>query len=172
MTESGVDSLAPIEPNARDWGTKQYAWMWFGIIMTPSGYITGSSMLSLGLSWWQATIAVFLASLVCLAFLCLNAMPGAQYGISFPVVARSCFGIHGAQGATISRGFVAIFWLSTQIWIGAQGIYNALCNVAPSLAGSADLGGGVNLLEFVVYLLFLLLHALVSDCCSCCCTRW
>ena len=40
--------------------------------------------------------------------LVLNALPGAKYGIPFPVLARSAFGRRGAIVAVMCRGLVSI----------------------------------------------------------------
>lgn len=46
--------------------------------------------------------------------LVLNALPGAKYGIPFPVLARSAFGRRGAIVAVMCRGLVSI--TPTRMW--------------------------------------------------------
>jgi NCS1 family nucleobase:cation symporter-1 len=54
--------------------------------------------------------------------LLLNAIPGLTYRIPFPVECRASFGLRGAQFAALSRGVVAIGWLSFNLWLGAKAL--------------------------------------------------
>jgi NCS1 family nucleobase:cation symporter-1 len=180
---AGEDDLFPVPLEERTWDTRSYAVLWVSMIAGPSGLITGSSVLSSGLSWSQTVAAFIVASAVTLVFLCLNAIPGAKHGIPFPVYARASFGIHGAQAVALTRGFVAIYWLSLQIWIGAKAIYFAFRELAPSTfanspvlahcgvsgAGDGDGDGSsdedsdecLNLAELVFFLIVVGIHAAV-----------
>lgn len=44
-----------------------------------STYMTGSSLIPLGLSWWQAIIAIFVGNILASVFIVLNSLPGAFY---------------------------------------------------------------------------------------------
>jgi len=66
-----------------------------------------SSMVQLGLSWWQAWICVWLGYGVVAPFICLNARPGAIFHVTFPVVARTSFGLYGSLWCTFNRGAMA-----------------------------------------------------------------
>ena len=43
-------------------------------------YMTGSSLISLGLTWWQAMIAIAVGNLLAAILVVLNSLPGAYYG--------------------------------------------------------------------------------------------
>ena len=45
------------------------------------------------MSWVEGVITVFVGNVITLAPMVLNAHPGTKYGIPFPVLARSSFGI-------------------------------------------------------------------------------
>ncbi len=64
--------------------------------------------------------------MIILAGLLLNAWPGVKYGIPFPVLCRSSFGYYGTYVCTLTRAFVAIMWLSFQMWQGAYGLVRLL----------------------------------------------
>jgi NCS1 family nucleobase:cation symporter-1 len=76
----------------------------------------GAALLAVGLSWWEALASHIIGGLFILAGLILAAWAGVKYGIPFPVYVRSSFGFHGAQFCTITRGVVAIMWLSFQVF--------------------------------------------------------
>lgn len=74
-----------------------------------------SSMVGLGLSWWQAWICVWLGYGCISPFIVLNARPGAMHHITFPVVARTSFGIWGSLWCTLNRGVMACVWYGVQV---------------------------------------------------------
>lgn len=41
--------------------------------------MTGSSLIPLGLSWWQAIIAIVVGNIIAAIFIVLNSLPGAYY---------------------------------------------------------------------------------------------
>ena len=87
--------------------------------------------------------------------------PNWRYGIPFPVFARSSFGSGGAHFCTLSRGVVAIMWLSFVTWQGALGIYTALVTVfGRETMESYPLGSELNLAKLVIMLLYLVAHGM------------
>lgn len=69
-------------------------------------------MVQLGLSWWQAWICVWIGYGVVAPFIVLNARPGAMFHITFPVVARTSFGLWGSLWCVFNRGAMAWYDLS------------------------------------------------------------
>lgn len=55
------------------------------------------------MSWWQGVLVVLLGNLVTLAPMVLCAHPGTKYGVPFPVLARSAFGVQGASLPALLR---------------------------------------------------------------------
>jgi len=74
-------------------------------------------MVQLGLSWWQAWICVWLGYGVVAPFICLNARPGAIFHVTFPVVARTSFGLYGSLWCTFNRGAMAWCVMISKIMI-------------------------------------------------------
>ena len=66
-----------------------------------------SSMIELGLSWWQAWICVWIGYGFVAPFLVANARPGAVFHVTFPVVARTSFGIWGSMWCVFNRAVMA-----------------------------------------------------------------
>ena len=142
------NDLVPTPPHRRTWTASAYASLWVSILINPSGYILGASLLHLGLSWDRAVLAVFTGSCILLVGLCLNGVPGAKYGTAFPVVARASFGVRGSQIVAVLRGLIAIFYMSINMWIGAGGLASGLSLIIPldhgdgRMSGSSGGGGG------------------------------
>jgi NCS1 family nucleobase:cation symporter-1 len=55
-----------------------------------------SSSVQAGMAWWQAWLCVWLGYGIAAPFIVLNARPGAVHHITFPVVARTSFGVWGS----------------------------------------------------------------------------
>ena len=103
-------------------------------------YLLASSMIAGGMSWKQAIFTVFLGNVVVLVPMLLNAHAGAEYGIPFPVFARSAFGVLGANVPAMLRALVACGWFGIQTWIGGEAIYTMIVALAP---GWKNAGWGV-----------------------------
>lgn len=96
-----------------------------------STYMTGSSLIPLGLSWWQAIIAIVVGNILASMFIVLNSLPGAFYHcksitgtlcltrlwpdsvnndhvVGFPVANRYVWGMWGSQWVVWNRIFLSI----------------------------------------------------------------
>ncbi|OAA35742.1 NCS1 nucleoside transporter [Beauveria brongniartii RCEF 3172] len=74
-------------------------------------FITGSALIPLGLSWWQAVICnagIVVGNLIALAAVLANSMAGSRYHIGFPVISRSIWGMWGSQFTIWNRIFLSI----------------------------------------------------------------
>ena len=161
---SELESLAPIAPDQRTWRARHFSLLWLNAIVTPSSIITGSSLLSVGLRWYEILLALGLATAVLFLALLANAAPGTRYGIPFPVYARAAFGSAGAVGVALSRGVVAIFWCSLQVWLGTKALYSAAVAFDPSIAAASPVvvEGRLNVAELAIFLSFLALHVVLA----------
>jgi NCS1 family nucleobase:cation symporter-1 len=70
-------------------------------------WMIASSMIQLGLSWWQAWLCVWAGYGIIAPFIVANSRPGAVFHITFPVVARASFGIWGSLWCVLNRGVMA-----------------------------------------------------------------
>ncbi len=86
-------------------------------------YMLASGLISAGMNWWQAILTVMLGNAIVLVPMVLNAHAGTRYGIPFPVLLRSSFGVKGANIPAMMRAFVACGWFGIQTWIGGWAIY-------------------------------------------------
>ena len=149
--------LAPVPQSGRTWGMWNLAALWVGISVCIPTYTLAAGMISQGMSWRQALVTITLGNAVVLIPLTLNAHAGTQYGIPFPVLLRSSFGIWGANVPALMRAMVACGWFGIQTWIGGSAIYilhSVLFGFEP--AGPADMipGLGISPGQLACFLLF------------------
>jgi len=126
------EDLAPVPAARRTWGTYNYAALWIAMSVNIPTYLLASSMIAGGMSWKQAIFTVFLGNVLVLIPMLLNAHAGAEYGIPFPVFARSAFGVLGANVPAMLRALVACGWFGIQTWIGGEAIFAMIVTLAPS----------------------------------------
>lgn len=128
----------------------------------------GSSLVENGLNAWQAVITVFLGNCIVLLPLILNGIPGARFGITFPVFIRASFGVRGAKITALARAVVGIGWFSLQAWIGGLALFEALAAFWPGARTFGLLGNGffanTNALQLTFFALFLLVHVFLIRC--------
>ena len=127
--------LAPTGPERRTWGTYNLAALWVGLSIVITTYTLASGLIAAGMSWWQGLMTVALGNLIVLIPILLNSHPGTKYGIPFPVLVRSSFGIRGANVAAMARALVACGWFGIQTWIGALALDTLMTTLT---AGWAD----------------------------------
>ena len=97
-----------------------------------------SGLIAAGMTWWQGLLTVSLGNLIVLIPILLNSHPGTKYGIPFPVLVRSSFGIRGANVAAMARALVACGWFGIQTWIGALALDTLMTTLT---SGWADVSG-------------------------------
>src|SRR4051795_4000768 len=126
--------LAPTEASRRTWGTYDFAALWIGLSIVTTTYTLASGLIAAGMTWWQGLLTVSLGNVIVLIPMLLNAHPGAKYGIPFPVLVRSSFGIRGANVAAMARALVACGWFGIQTWIGALAVDTLMTTLTSSWA--------------------------------------
>ena len=97
-------------------------------------YTLASSLVDRGWSWQAAVLSVIVGNLVVLVPMVLNSHAGTKYGIPFPVLARSAFGVLGANIPALLRAIVACGWFGIQTWIGGWAIFKLLEVMWPGIA--------------------------------------
>jgi NCS1 family nucleobase:cation symporter-1 len=130
--------LAPTGPEQRTWGTYNLAALWIGLSIVITTYTLAAGLIAAGMTWWQGLLTVSLGNLLVLIPILLNSHPGTKYGIPFPVLVRSSFGIRGANVAAMARALVACGWFGIQTWIGALALDTLMTTLT---SGWADVTG-------------------------------
>jgi nucleobase:cation symporter-1, NCS1 family len=130
--------LAPTGVERRTWGTYNLAALWVGLSIVITTYTLASGLIAAGMTWWQGLLTVSLGNFIVLIPILLNSHPGTKYGIPFPVLVRSSFGIRGANVAAMARALVACGWFGIQTWIGALALDTLMTTLS---SGWADVDG-------------------------------
>jgi NCS1 family nucleobase:cation symporter-1 len=123
--------LAPTRVAERTWGTYHIASLWVGLSVCIPTYMLAASLVGGGMNWWQAVLTIMLGNLIVCVPMVLIAHAGTRFGIPFPVLARSSFGVLGSNVPAILRALVACGWFGIQTWIGGQAIYTMLKVAVP-----------------------------------------
>ena len=155
LTQSNLysEDLKPVPPEERTWSMWSLAALWVGMAVCIPTYLLASYMIGSGMTWLESLIIIGLANLIITIPMVLNGHAGVKYGIPFPVIGRSSFGIMGIHIPSIVRAVVACGWFGIQTWIGGLAIY-AIFN---ALTGNPGVDG-VSFGKFVAFGIFWLLN--------------
>ncbi|KAJ3564149.1 hypothetical protein NP233_g8481 [Leucocoprinus birnbaumii] len=154
------DDLAPVPPEKRQWRGINFIAFWIADSFNVNTWMIVSSMVQLGLSWWQAWICVWLGYGFVAPFICMNARPGAIFHITFPVVARTSFGLYGSLWCTFNRGVMACIWYGVQASIGGDCMKVMLRAIWPSvnnIPNHLPESSGTTTRDFMCFFLFWLI---------------
>ncbi|KAI4378701.1 hypothetical protein MLD38_016144 [Melastoma candidum] len=150
------DDLRPTRPSQRTLSWWEMASLWIGLVVGVPSYYLAGSLVDLGMAWWQGIATVVAANVILLVPLVLTGHPGTRYGIPFPVLARSAFGVRGAHVPTLLRALVGCGWYGIETWIGGEAIFLLL---PKALKGNGVLTRpvswlGTSPLEFTCFMVF------------------
>ncbi|KAH8882073.1 putative allantoin permease [Thozetella sp. PMI_491] len=163
------EDLDPTPPAARRWNRWNYFAFFWAVSFNPIAWNSGSSMVALGLLWWQATLAAIVACMIMATFLVLNSRGAAVYHVGYPVYVRICAGLYGSLWFVFVRGIVAIFFMGTQSYYAAQLVsvmlrcafgdkWTKLPNALPASSGTTTEGCIAFFLFWFIQLAFMFLH--------------
>jgi NCS1 family nucleobase:cation symporter-1 len=143
------EDLAPTKVAQRTWNTWHIASLWVGMAICVPTYTLGGVLTTyFGLSVGEALWCVFVANVIVLIPLTLNAFGGTKFGIPFPVMLRSSFGIVGSNLPALIRALVACGWFGIQTLFGGIAVHLMLAAV---FEGWKALGGVGEVLGFFIF---------------------
>jgi cytosine/uracil/thiamine/allantoin permease len=143
------EDLAPVPASQRSWSMWSLAALWIGMAVCIPTYLLASYMIGAGMSWLESLLIIGLANLIITIPMVLNGHAGVKFGIPFPVIGRSSFGIRGIHLPAIIRAIVGCGWFGIQTWIGGLALY-AIYN---SLTGNTAVEG-LSIGKFIGFGLF------------------
>ncbi|BGP37036.1 hypothetical protein JCM10449v2_000940 [Rhodotorula kratochvilovae] len=148
----------PEDSPMRTWGVFALGGYWVAEAFGISQYQVASSAVSAGLSPGATIGAVLLGHFVVSLGCAATGYIGCRYGINYPSLARTAFGIHGTYVAVVCRAVAAIIWFGTQTYQGGQCIEVMLRAIWPSfkhfpnhLPESAHVTSSMLLCFFIFY---------------------
>lgn len=143
------DDLAPTKIKDRTWNKFNIAALWVGMAICVPTYTLGGVLTAyFGLSVTEALITILIANIILLVPLTLNAFPGTKFGVPFPVLLRSSFGIVGSNIPCLIRGLVACGWFGIQTMFGGLAIHLFFSAISD---GWASLGGVGEVIGFFIF---------------------
>ncbi|KAL8039607.1 hypothetical protein ABFX02_10G047200 [Erythranthe guttata] len=149
------DDLKPTTSDQRTFTGLEMASLWVGLVVGVPTYYLAGSLVDLGMAWWQGIATVVAANVILLFPLVLTGHPGTKYGISFPVLARSSFGIRGAHIPTLLRALVGCGWYGIETWIGGEAIFLLLPETVKQSTLAKPLPWlGTSPVEFACFIVF------------------
>ncbi|MGO4891501.1 NCS1 family nucleobase:cation symporter-1 [Flavobacterium sp. W21_SRS_FM6] len=135
------EDIAPTKIAQRTWHKTNVAALWVGMaICVPSYSLGGVLTAYFGLSVTEALISILVANLIVLIPLTLNAFAGTKYGIPFPVLLRSSFGLYGSNVPALIRALVACGWFGIQTLFGGLACHLLFSALLPSWAELGSVG--------------------------------
>jgi len=141
--------IAPTQVHDRTWNKWHITALWVGMSICVPTYTLGGVLTAyFGLSVGEALLAILLANIVVLIPLTLNAFAGTKYGIPFPVLLRSSFGIIGSNVPCLIRALVACGWFGIQTLFGGLAIPLFLGSV---FEGWKSLGGTGEVIGIMIF---------------------
>jgi nucleobase:cation symporter-1, NCS1 family len=143
------EDLAPVPVNKRTWTKWNLAAIWVGMAVCIPTYLLASYMIKTGLSWIEALIIIGIANLIITVPMVLNGHAGVKYGVPFPVIGRSSFGIKGIHIPAVIRGIVACGWFGVNTWLGGMAIYSIFIAISGN-----DAAVGLSIGQFVCFGIF------------------
>jgi len=137
--------IAPTRVRQRTWNHWHIAALWIGMSICVPTYALGGVLTAyFGLSVVEALWTILIANVVILIPLTLNAFPGTKYGIPFPVLLRSSFGIIGSNVPALIRALIACGWFGIQTMFGGIAVHlllSALSDSWAALGGKGEVAG-------------------------------
>lgn len=141
--------IAPTRVQERTWNKWHITALWVGMAICVPTYTLGGVLTAyFGLTVGEALLAILLANIVVLIPLTLNAFAGTKYGIPFPVLLRSSFGMVGSNVPCLIRAVVACGWFGIQTMFGGLAIHLFLGSL---FDGWKALGGTGEVIGFMIF---------------------
>ncbi len=141
--------IAPTKVHERTWNKWHITALWVGMSICVPTYTLGGVLTAyFGLSVGEALMAILLANVIVLIPLTLNAFAGTKYGIPFPVLLRSSFGVIGSNVPCLIRALVACGWFGIQTMFGGLAIHLFLGSMS---ADWKALGGTGEVIGFMLF---------------------
>lgn len=162
--ESDVETTAyinrdtrPLPASRRTYGPWQFVGLW---IVTGSfnigGWCTGSALIALGLTVWQAMITVVVGHCIVGVICVMTGAPGAKWHIGFSILQKSSWGMWGALVPMVQRIMLSFIWYSTQVYWGGQCVRTFIAALWPGFNSlDAPLAGGtMTVADFIGFIVF------------------
>ncbi|KAI6786862.1 hypothetical protein KC332_g13238, partial [Hortaea werneckii] len=107
------DDIRPLPPHRRTWKRWAYVSFWAINQICISNWQLGASLVSAGISVWQAVVAIIIGKFIIAAVAVFNGYVGAEWHIG-----RYVWGVYGQYIALLQRLVLSLVWFAVQSWTG------------------------------------------------------
>ncbi|KAL6242011.1 hypothetical protein RBB50_010922 [Rhinocladiella similis] len=150
----------PVPPERRTWSGWSFLGYWFSDLADVNGWLAGSSVLAVGLTWRECIPLVLVGGLCNSIPMAFNGTMGARLRVSFPVAVRASFGYWFSYFCVVSRLILCLFWFGVNCTNGGSCVTQMLTAIWPSYANIPNHvpeSVGMTTQGFCSYFLFFLL---------------
>ncbi|GAB7355110.1 hypothetical protein MBLNU459_g5687t3 [Dothideomycetes sp. NU459] len=158
------DDIRPLPPHRRTWTRWGFVSFWAINQIALSNFQIGASLIAVGLSVWQAVIAIIIGKIIIAAVAVLNGYVGAEWHIGYPVFSRAIWGVYGQYLALVQRVLLSLVWFAVQSWTGGLCVQNILSAIFPSyqhMGNHFPESANLNTKQFIGWVIFNVLMALI-----------
>jgi nucleobase:cation symporter-1, NCS1 family len=159
--------LVSVNPNDKNWDWKDLFYYWGCNIQSVIGFsLIASLYLVYELNILVVLLGTLIASILVYFFANLIGKPSQKYGLPFPVILRSSFGIKGAKYFGFFRGLVGIFMFGIQTYFLSR-LFSFLIRILIFSFDNTLLGHdfflmfllGLNIIDWVAFFVAIFLQA-------------
>ncbi|KAK8866184.1 hypothetical protein IAR55_001335 [Kwoniella newhampshirensis] len=153
--------MDPTPYEYRRWTSWTFFTYWISDLINPGTWATVASFVSLGLTWWESCLAIFVGGFLVSVVITANGYVGAKIHTPFAVTSRSVFGYWGSKFVVFSRMVIACFWLSINSWSGGVFVTLMIRSIWPQYArlkNTIPASQGATSGDFLSFFLFWLLQ--------------
>ncbi|KAF7552730.1 hypothetical protein G7Z17_g4115 [Cylindrodendrum hubeiense] len=153
--------VKPIEKERRVWTWPAFIALWSTVAFNMSNFQIGSSMLAIGLNWWQSFLTMLFGHLLAAILVVAASFPGLYYNISFPIATRIAWGYCGSIFVVLNRIILSIVWCGVQSWQGGLMTYVCLRAIWPgidSVKNTIPASTGMNLSQFIGFVVYFIIQ--------------
>ncbi|KAI1624809.1 NCS1 family nucleobase:cation symporter-1 [Exophiala viscosa] len=151
------DDIRPLPPSRRLWDSWAFVSYWAVAQLSISNFSQAASLVAIGLSVWQAMIAVILGRIITAIVAVYNGAIGAEWHIGFPVLSRAVWGIYGSYVPIIQRIVLAFTWFSVQAWFGGlcvTSLLSALSSTFQNMNNTLPLSANLTTKELIGWVVY------------------
>ncbi|KAI1849768.1 hypothetical protein JX266_004717 [Neoarthrinium moseri] len=154
------EDLEPTPPEKRTWGFKTYCLFYFGVSF--GNWTLGSTMVGIGLSWWQAIVVIFVSQTIASVAMAFNSRAASKYHLGYPAISRAVFGMYGSYYFVGARAVLAAVWYGIQLYSGSGHVGNMLRAIFgdayKNIPNHIPESAGITTKGMLAFFLFWLIH--------------
>lgn len=131
-------------------------------IHSVGGYVTAGSLFALGIASWQVLVCLVIGIVLVMFLTNAIAKPSERTGVPYPVMARSVFGVIGANIPALVRGIIAVAWYGVQTYLASSALDMVILKFIPASQALTEVFFlGLNALGWISYAILWVAQAAV-----------